>query len=67
MLTRREATGAADRRYTLAWHAAVAILAGEPDLAAARRGYNELMHEASARWQREIEAVLAQTQGARLQ
>ena len=56
---RREAFDAADRRYTTAWHAAVRILAGEPDLADARRGYNEFMYEAFATWQREIDAALA--------
>lgn len=64
-MTARAAIDAADRRYTLAWHAAVRILAAEADLAAARRGYNEHMHEAAAAWQREIDAVLARPQGAR--
>lgn len=58
-LTRREATDAADRRYTAAWHGAVRILVGEPDLSAAMRGYNKYMYEAIATWQREIDAALA--------
>lgn len=58
------AIGEADRAHTRAWHKVMRAFSAEADLAAAMAIYNAMMPAATQRWNQEIAAAVALSEGA---